>query len=163
MSETASNDGPDSPMLPEAAAACIFYAAQTADLPPPILMTVLTVEAGHEGTHSPNGNGSEDYGPGQINTIWIDEIARKIHQSPEATRALLQYDGCFNIRVTASLLRRQINAAGEFWTGVGWYHSRTKAESLKYIRKVIATAKRLFGPEIIAATPVEAVARRPGS
>ncbi|MDB5362704.1 MAG: putative lytic transglycosylase [Rhodospirillales bacterium] len=151
-------------MLPEAAAACIYYAAQTASLPPPILMTVLTVEAGHEGTHSPNSNGSEDYGPGQINTVWVDEIARTIHQSPEATRALLRYDGCFNIRVTASLLRRQINAAGEFWTGVGWYHSRTKAEGLKYIRKVIATAKRLFGPEIIATTPIpEAATPRPGS
>jgi hypothetical protein len=151
-------------MLPEAAAACIFYAAQAANLPPPILMTVLTVEAGHEGTHSPNPNGSEDYGPGQINTVWLGEIARTIHQSPEATRALLQYDGCFNIRVTASLLRRQINEAGEFWTGVGCYHSRTKAESLKYIRKVIATAKRLFGPQIIATTPVPGAATpHPGS
>ena len=93
-------------MLPEAAAACIYLAAQAANLPPPILMTVLTVEAGHEGTHSPNSNGSEDYGPGQINTVWVDEIARTIHQSPETTRALLRYDGCFNIRVTANLLRR---------------------------------------------------------
>jgi len=157
-------------MLPEAAAACIYLAAQAANLPPPILMTVLTVEAGHEGTHSPNSNGSEDYGPGQINTVWVGEIARTIHQSPETTRALLRYDGCFNIRVTANLLRRQINAAGEFWTGVGWYHSRSKAESLKYIRKVIATAKRLFGPEIIATTPLPeaprpgaAEAQRPGS
>jgi len=151
-------------MLPEAAAACIYLAAQAANLPPPILMTVLTVEAGHEGTHSPNSNGSEDYGPGQINTVWVDEIARTIHQSPETTRALLRYDGCFNIRVTANLLRRQINAAGEFWTGVGWYHSRSKAESLKYIRKVIATAKRLFGPEIIATTPLPAATTpRPGA
>jgi hypothetical protein len=150
-------------MLPEAAAACIYYAAQTASLPPPILMTVLTVEAGHEGTHAHNGNGTEDYGPGQINTVWIDEISRAIRQSPTETRALLQYDGCFNIRVTASLLRRQINAAGEFWTGVGRYHSRSKAESLKYIRKVIATAKRLFGPDIIATTPAEAAGRPPGS
>ena len=148
-------------MLPEAAAACIFYAAQAANLPPPILMTVLTVEAGHEGTHSPNPNGSEDYGPGQINTVWVGEIARAIHQSPETTRALLQYDGCFNIRVTATLLRRQIDEAGEFWAGVGRYHSRTRAESLKYIRKVIATAKRLFGPGIIAATPVPAAAVPP--
>ncbi|HLZ68184.1 MAG TPA: lytic transglycosylase domain-containing protein [Aliidongia sp.] len=148
-------------MLPEAAAACIYFAAQSAALPPPILMTVLTVEAGHEGTHSPNPNGSEDYGPGQINTVWVGEIARTIHQSPEVTRALLQYDGCFNIRVTASLLRRQINAAGEFWTGVGWYHSRSKPESLKYIRKVIQTAKRLFGPQIIATTPVAGAATPP--
>ena len=150
-------------MLPEAAAACIYYAAQTANLPPPILMTVLAVEAGHEGTHSPNSNGTEDYGPGQINTVWVGQIARAIRRSPDDTRALLQYDGCFNIRVTASLLRRQINAAGEFWTGVGWYHSRNKAESLKYIRKVIATAKRLFGPGIIAATPSEAAVPHPDS
>jgi hypothetical protein len=148
-------------MLPEVAAACIYAAAQTANLPPPILMTVLTVEAGHEGTRSHNTNGSEDYGPGQINTVWIDQIARQIHQSPEATRALLQYDGCFNINATATLLRRQIDAAGEFWTGVGWYHSRTKGESLKYIRKVITAAKRLFGPGIIAATPLPAAATPP--
>jgi hypothetical protein len=153
-------------MLPEAAAACIYLAAQAADLPPPILMTVLTVEAGHEGTHSPNPNGTEDYGPGQINTVWVGEIARTIHQSPDVTRALLRYDGCFNIRVTANLLRRQINAAGEFWTGVGWYHSRSKGESLKYIRQVIATAKRLFGPEVIATTPspaTEGAVPRPGA
>jgi len=155
-------------MLPEAAAACIYLAAQAADLPPPILMTVLTVEAGHEGTHSPNSNGTEDYGPGQINTVWVDQIARTIHETPDVTRALLRYDGCFNIRVTATLLRRQINAAGEFWTGVGWYHSRSKAESLKYIRRVIATAKRLFGPDVIpptnaAPSTTAAAAPRPGS
>jgi hypothetical protein len=83
----------------------------------------------------------------------MPQIARQIHRSPEATRALLQYDGCFNINVTADLLRRQIDAAGEFWTGVGWYHPRTKSESLKYIRKVIVTAKRLFGAQVIATTP----------
>ncbi|GGF27583.1 hypothetical protein GCM10011611_37000 [Aliidongia dinghuensis] len=150
-------------MLPEAAAACIYLAAEAAKLPPPILMTVLTVEAGHEGTHAHNSNGTEDYGPGQINTVWIGEIAQAIRRSPEETRALLQYDGCFNIRVTATLLRRQINAAGEFWTGVGWYHSRNKAESLRYIRRVIATAKRLFGPEIIAKTPTAAAVPHPDS
>jgi hypothetical protein len=144
-------------VLPGAAAACLYLAAQAADLPPPILMTVLVVEGGREGTHSPNANGSEDYGPGQINTVWVAEIARALRQSPEATRALLRDDGCFNIRATAQLLRRQIDAAGEFWAGVGWYHSRTKAEGLRYLRRVVSTARRLFGPGIIAA------AAEPGS
>jgi hypothetical protein len=142
-------------MLPEAAAACIYFAAQTADLPPAILMTVLRVEAGREGSHSPNGNGTEDFGPGQINTIWLNDIAKAAGRPVEETKTLLQWDGCFNIRMTAAILRLQINQAHDFWTGVGWYHSRLKAESLAYIQKVVTTARRLFGPDIIPTAKVE--------
>ena len=138
-------------MLAEAAAACVYFAAKSAQLPPAILMTVLSVEAGHEGTKSHNKNGTDDFGPGQINTVWLAEVA-KAAQRPEAeTVRLLQWDGCFNIRATASILRHEIDEAhGDFWTGVGHYHSHLPAESLRYIRQIVATARRLFGPTIIA-------------
>lgn len=138
-------------MLAAAASVCIYLAAQASRLPPAILMTVLTVEGGREGTKSHNTNGTDDFGPGQINTIWLPAVAAAARRTPEEAERLLQWDGCFNIRVTAAILRHEIDAAGgDFWAGVGNYHSHEPQEHLSYLRKVVATAKRLFGPGVIA-------------
>jgi hypothetical protein len=140
-------------MLAEIAAACIYAAAQRADLPPPLLMSVLRVEAGHEGTRSHNRNGTDDLGPGQINSAWLDLVARAADRPKEEIEQLLQWDGCFNIKVTAGILRHEIDQAPDFWTGVGHYHSHRPAECLKYIGRVVETARRLFGPAVFAAAP----------
>ena len=137
-------------MLAEIAAACIYTAAQKADLPPAILMSVLRVEAGHEGTRSHNRNSTDDLGPGQINSAWLDLVARAAARPKPEVEKLLQWDGCFNIKVTAGILRNEIDQAHDFWTGVGHYHSHRPTESMKYIKKVVETARQLFGSRVIA-------------
>ncbi|HLY57904.1 MAG TPA: lytic transglycosylase domain-containing protein [Stellaceae bacterium] len=138
-------------MLAQAIVACIVTAASAQHLPPAIVASILAVEGGQEGSRVPDADGSADLGPGQINTIWIGEVAKASGQTAARAELKLQWDGCFNIRVSAAILRHEINAAGgDFWTGVGHYHSHDPAESLAYQKKVVAAAARLFGPKIFA-------------
>ena len=137
-------------MLAQAVAVCLSFAAHNSHLSPQIIMTILTVEGGREGSKSHNTNGTDDFGPGQINTVWLDAVAKASGHSVDEAAHMLQWDGCFNIRTTAAILRYQIDAAnGDFWAGVGNYHSREPTEHMIYLRKVVETAQRLFGPEII--------------
>jgi hypothetical protein len=57
---------------------------------------------------------------------------------PEAAvSTLLAYDGCFNVAVGAWLLRKRTNeAAGDFWYGIGRYHSAAKPDRNRYILRV---------------------------
>lgn len=138
-------------MLPQAAAACIVMAASVQHLPPAIIVSILAVEGGTEGSRTLDADGSSDLGPAQVNTLWIAEVAKASRQSPAAAALKLQWDGCFNIRVAAAILRHEINdAQGDFWTGVGHYHSHLPRESVAYQQQVQAAALRLFGPQIFA-------------
>jgi hypothetical protein len=138
-------------MLAPAVAACIQFAAATQHLPPSILAIILDVEGGQVGTASPNTDGSHDLGPAQINTFWIDEVAKAASRTKEQAAALLQWNGCFNIRVEAAILRYEINhAGGNFWAGVMHYHSHDPAEATRYLDRVVGTAIRLYGPGIFA-------------
>ncbi len=53
---------------------CINEAAVTYSVPASLIISVLSVEGGEVGMASPNSNGTFDYGPMQINTIWLDKI-----------------------------------------------------------------------------------------
>jgi len=138
-------------MLAPLFASCLHIAAIRSHLPPAIIMSVLDVEAGRVGSKSHNENGTDDFGPGQINSVWVPEIAKTIGQPTDIAQQLLQWDGCFNIRVTAAILRYQINAAGgNFWQGVAFYHSHAPVEGAIYVQKVVAAARSRFGARVFA-------------
>ena len=138
-------------MLAQTVAACIVTAATAYHLPPAIIASVLAVEGGIEGSRVHDANGTDDLGPAQINSIWIDAVAKAAQTSPEEAEHRLQWDGCFNIRVSAAILRHEIDAAGgAFWTGVGHYHSHEPDEARRYVDQVVAAARRLFGPRVFA-------------
>ncbi len=150
-------------MLAPAIAACIQFAAATQHLPPAILSIILDVEGGQVGTASPNNDGSHDLGPAQINTFWIDEVARASSNTKDQAAAMLQWNGCFNIRVEAAIIRYEINhAGGNFWTGVMHYHSHDPGEATRYLNRVVATALRLYGPKIFAHSTTTAAATQSG-
>jgi hypothetical protein len=138
-------------MLNEIAAVCVYAAAQMYALPPPILHAVLAVEGGKRGTISRNVDGSEDLGPAQINTRWLPTLARLYQVPPEKIRHLLVDDECFNVSISAWILKNEINASGDFWTGVSRYHSRTPERADAYLRKIVAKVVQMFGPEVFSA------------
>lgn len=116
---------------------CFMAEARRQSLEPHKLLAVLKAEGGRIGTFRANTNGSYDIGPMQVNTVHLDEMGRvfKVHRSQLAQ--MLGYDGCFNVSVGAWLLRQKTNeAGGDFWYGIGRYHSKTQSKSTKYILKV---------------------------
>ena len=111
---------------------CINQAAITYHVPATLILSILAVENGKKGSASPNRNGTFDYGPMQINSIWLSKIRRYGY-----TRQQLQYDPCTNVNVGTWILSQQIaNDSSSLWRGVGSYHSHAYQLNHNYQIKV---------------------------
>lgn len=97
----------------------------------------MRTENGRIGEFSLNSNGTYDMGPMQVNTVHLQDMSKDFGVGTRELAQLLAYDGCFNVAVGAWLLRRRTNEAnGDFWYGIGGYHSKTPSKSAKYILQV---------------------------
>jgi hypothetical protein len=105
---------------------CITAAAKVHRLPPAMLVILLNVERGSLGRVSPNTNGTVDIGPIQVNEIWLPEVAAHWNATIASTYKALRENFCANVEAGAWILRRGLDEAhGDFWEGVGYYHSHT--------------------------------------
>jgi len=110
---------------------CINQAALTYNVPAKLILSILAVEGGQVGTASPNKNGTYDYGPMQINTLWLDKIKRYGYSKEQ-----IQYDPCANVMVGAWILSQNIADSTDLWRGIGGYHSYNPALNRQYQNKV---------------------------
>lgn len=122
---------------------CINQAAVTYYVPAKVIISVLNVEGGRVGTASPNRNGTFDYGPMQINSMWLPKIAAYGY-----TREQIQYDPCVNVMVGAWILSTKIaqtlaQSSGGYWQGVAGYHSLTPGLNETYQAKVLTNYQQL--------------------
>ena len=126
--------------------ACMLATAAFYHVPPRVLPAIQAVEGGQIGTVQLNTDGSEDLGVMQVNTRWIDALSRAAGLSPEATRARLVNDPCFNIAASGAILRTYLNeAAGDLMLAVGYYHSHTPTRRQAYLERVMERATTMFG------------------
>ncbi len=124
--------------------ACLLVAADAHGLPPAMLVILLKVEGGTLGRVSQNTNDTVDIGPMQVNTIWVPKLAARWRTTPAAAFAALRDSLCANLEGGAWILRQALDEArGDFWRGVGLYHSHTTAYSDRYLRKVLDASLRL--------------------
>lgn len=105
----------------------------TYNVPATLIIAVLATENGHNGTAKVNTNGTIDYGPMQINSIWLPELKKYGYSCED-----IQYNPCLNVKVGSWILSRAIANNGILWTGVGDYHSRQPTRNDKYNKKVKA-------------------------
>ena len=128
------------PADPPAYYQCFFQAADMYSLPPVLLPAIAKVEGGTVGKSNGNKNGSRDHGKMQINDVWVS----KLNKSFGITAEMIRDDPCLAIRSAGYILRYHINrAGGDFWQGVGRYHSATPSRHAAYIQKVFVAAKTL--------------------
>jgi len=112
----------------ELTAYCVEEAAREMDIPVKLLWGILAVECGPVGSATPNENGTFDYGPMQINTLWLPEVQKKFN----ATETELRNNACLNVRVGAWILRQEIDR-DPTWAGVAAYHSKTPEFAHRYL------------------------------
>ncbi len=125
-------------------AACIEAAASIHRLQPAVLLILLNVEGGSLGRVSGNTNGTVDIGPMQVNQIWLPMVAAHWDASVVQAYRALRDDFCANMEAGAWILRQGIDDAhGDFWEGVGYYHSHDPGYKADYLRKVLRQALRL--------------------
>lgn len=123
---------------------CILAAAAAHRVPPAVLVILLNVEGGQLGRVSGNTNTTVDIGPMQVNEIWLPDLARHWRTSVPQAFLALRDDFCFNVEAGAWILRRGLDdARGDFWEGVGYYHSRSPGHKANYLLKVLVQALRL--------------------
>ncbi len=110
---------------------CFNEAGRTYKVPPMVLQAIAWVESRYDkNAQNYNTNGSIDMGVMQINSLWLEPLARYGIKQPHL------YNACFNINVAAWILRKQINEVGYNWQAVAHYHSRTPKFGEKYAHKV---------------------------
>lgn len=117
---------------------CIYAAAQYQQLPVELLYAVMEREGGKVGTVKQNKDGSKDLGVFQINSRWLPMFA---HYG--ISKYDLIYNGCVSAQAGAFILKREILRAGDFWTGVGNYHSHTPKFHTPYMLHVWKTATEI--------------------
>lgn len=101
---------------------CVVEAGEHYKVPWDVMLAVLKIEGGRAGTVSGNTDGTRDYGPWQINSHWLDELA------PHGLDAkALTWDGCAGAWTASWVMRQCLNRHDDFWRGVGCYHSGTQA------------------------------------
>jgi hypothetical protein len=123
---------------------CIRSAAAVHRVPAAVLVILLTVEGGAPGGVSQNTNGTMDIGPMQINQIHLPALARRWNTTPARARDALLTSFCANVEAGAWILRTAIDSAGgNFWEGVGRYHSSTDVYKTRYLRRVLRQTLRL--------------------
>jgi hypothetical protein len=124
--------------------ACIEAAASVYRLPPAVVVILLSVEGGSLGRVSQNTNETVDVGPMQVNSTWIPALATHWGASQSATFKALRDNFCANVEAGTWILRQALDEAhGDFWEGVGFYHSHDPGYRADYLRKVLHQALRL--------------------
>lgn len=123
---------------------CLMAAAEAHQIPPALILILLKVEGGRLGAVSGNTNATVDIGPMQVNTIWVPQIARHWRTSNEAAFLALRDNFCANLEGGSWILRQALDEArGDFWSGVGIYHSHNPVHKDAYLRKVLEWTLRL--------------------
>lgn len=123
---------------------CITAAAEAYREPPAVLVILLNVEGGSLGQVSYNTNGTVDIGPMQVNQIWLPDVAAHWRTTVPAAYAALRDSFCANVEAGAWILRQGLDEAhGDFWQGVGYYHSHDPEYKRRYLRAVLTQVLRL--------------------
>jgi hypothetical protein len=123
---------------------CITAAARVHQLPPAVLVILLNVEGGALGRVSRNANGTADIGPIQVNTANLPEVAAHWHATIGDAYKAVRDNFCANVEAGAWILRRYLDESrGDFWEGVGYYHSHSPEHKTRYLREVLRQVLRL--------------------
>jgi hypothetical protein len=123
---------------------CMALVASVYGLPPRALPAIQAVEGGAPGVVHHDSNGTDDLGVMQVNTIWIDPLARVARLTPDEVRSRLIADACFNIAAAGAILRAYLGETHNLMLAIGDYHSHSTALNLAYQQEVLAAARRLF-------------------
>ena len=125
--------------------ACMTLVASLYHLPPRVLPAIQRVEGGRPGLVHRDADGTLDLGVMQINTRWLQPLARYTRTNAPTVFARLRDAPCYNIAAAGAIMRTDLDAAhGDLLRAVGDYHSHTHDLNLDYRGRVLRAARALF-------------------
>jgi len=117
---------------------CSIAASIKYEIPANALLAVAEMENGRPHQRVMNTNGTEDVGPLQFNTSYLQTLARYGISAEDVSAA-----GCYPYELAAWRLRLHIrDDSGDLWTRVSNYHSRTPIYNAQYRQSLIPRAAR---------------------
>jgi soluble lytic murein transglycosylase-like protein len=141
-------------LMPVPFLACMLAVSVQLQLPPRVLPAIQAVEGGRIGMARLNTNGTEDLGLMQVNSTWVDVLARRLNQPRDGLREQMVQDACFNIAVAGAIVKLYLRETrGDLLSAIGNYHSRTLSRHRAYQGKVVAAAVKMFAPPTWRARP----------
>lgn len=112
---------------------CMQQAAARYQIPLRGMVSLWLTEGGMPGMKNRNKNGTYDFGAFQINTVW----ANRLYRDFGITEYQLTHDFCTSAYSAAYIVKFNIiRAGGDFWEGIGRYHSATPHLKNGYIQRV---------------------------
>jgi hypothetical protein len=130
--------------LPPQHQVCLVQAVRDYNIPMLGMLSVLAVEGSKVGVATKNNNGTLDHGPFAINTHWTNKFQQWFGVSESDVRN----NFCTNAKAAAYVLRYEINRAkGDFWKGVGRYHSPNESKAQDYRLKVKYASEVIYARE----------------
>jgi hypothetical protein len=124
---------------------CMVLVSSAYHLPPRVLPSIQAVEGGGNGVVHRNGDGSEDLGVMQINTVWLPALSHLTHLTEADIRGRLLDRPCFNIAAAGLILRVYLTETqGDLLRAVGDYHSHTQGLNQAYQGRVLRSASLMF-------------------
>jgi len=142
---------------------CLDAASRAYRVPPAILVILLNVEGGALGAVSRNTNGTVDIGPMQVNQTWVPQVAAHWSTTNDRAYRALRDNFCATLEAGAWILRQGLDEAhGDFWEGVGFYHSHDPGHKQAYLRYVLQKVLRLRPQPPAARAPAAALGATPG-
>jgi hypothetical protein len=123
----------------------MILVASAYHLPLRVLPTIQAVEGGSPGAVHRNPDGSEDLGVMQVNTVWLEPLARVTHLDETEIRTRLLGKPCFNIAAAGFILHSYLmETRGNLMLAVGDYHSHTPGINQAYQARVLRLATQMF-------------------
>lgn len=110
---------------------CINHAAVRYHVPAELILAVIKVEGGRNGSVSTNKNGSVDYGVMQINSLWLTQLKPYGYSAQD-----LQFNACKNVEAGTWILSQALSSGDSVRQGIGNYHSHTPQLNQKYHLRV---------------------------
>ncbi|GAB6968711.1 hypothetical protein JCM25156A_27490 [Komagataeibacter kakiaceti JCM 25156] len=124
---------------------CMALVATLYHLPPRVLPAIQAVEGGYPGLEHMNANGTRDLGVMQVNTVWLEPLARYTHSPAAIVYGRLRNEACYNIAAAGAIMRAHLDRAhGALLEAIGNYHSNTPTLNRAYQLQVQQSAARLF-------------------
>jgi Transglycosylase SLT domain len=117
---------------------CSIAAAVKYEIPANIVLAVAEKEGGKPGQWVRNSDGSHDVGTMQFNTSYLRDLAQYGITAKDVATV-----GCYPYDLAAWRLRGHIkNDAGDIWTRVANYHSRSPQQNATYRADLMVKAKK---------------------
>ena len=127
---------------PRELAECIFTTAKTYNVPPSLLLSLLSVEGGAVGKKTRGPGHTYDLGLMQVNSFWIPAIAQTWKVSNNTALQRVRDDACVNIGISAWILQMALSKGSDLPSQIAFYrslvhHAESGPADKEYVEKVM--------------------------